>query len=156
MEPVVNADGEQEHGNGIHGGVEGHVHACKLQPPRETVSGSDGNHGEDEHVGGFSNASEIEPQNDAQQQHGCTGQHADLLPDGGAVVLCELSERERAHVTVVGGRDDLELHGLRPRRQVRLNIPEDVVAVIEGLAGHHKGDHDRTVRHPRVVGVLAR
>ena len=134
VETVVNTDRQQQHGDGIHGCVERHVHAGKLQPSGEAVGGSDRNNGEDQDVGGFPNTAEVEPQNDAQQEHRGTGEHADFLADGGAGILGELGERKGAQLAVVGGRHDLEFHRFRPSRQIGLHVAEDVVTVVQRLA----------------------
>ena len=37
VQAVVHPDGEQQDGNGVHGRVEGHLHADELQPSGEAV-----------------------------------------------------------------------------------------------------------------------
>ena len=155
VKAVVNTNRQQEDGDGIHRSVERHVHAGELQPSREAVGGGNGDHRENEHVGGLSNAAEVEPQNDAQQQHGGTGQHADFLANGGAVVFSELSEGKGTHVAVVGRCDDLKFHGFGPSRQISLYIAQDFVIVVKRFTRDHQRDHHRAVGDPRVTRIVA-
>ena len=154
MQAVVHADRQEQHGDGIHGGVEGHVEPCELQPSGQSVGGSNGDDGQHEDVGGFSHASEIKPQNNAQEHHGGTGQHSDFLSNGSTGIFCELSEREGAEAFVSGCGDDGGFHGLGPFRQIGLDVSKNFIAEINGFARHRQGHQHRSIAVPRVGGVI--
>ena len=134
MQSIVNPDGQKKNGDGIHGSVERHVHASKLQPARQSIRGGNGNDRQEQDVGRFPHASEIKPQDDAQQEHGCAGEHADFFPDGGAGIFSKLCKGEGSDIGVVGGSGNIGFHGFGPHGDVGLNITKNLVAVIERFA----------------------
>ena len=134
MEPVIHPDGQQKDGDGIHRRVERHVHACKLQPSGQSVGGNDGDHRQNEHVGGVPKAAEIEPKNDAQKHQRGACQNADFFSDGGVGVFGKLCKRKRPKGVVSGRSSKVILQGFGPEGEVGLNVPDDFVPVIHGLA----------------------
>ena len=78
VQAVIHTDGQQQNRDGVHGCVEGHLNARKLQPPGEAVGGPDGQHGQHHHVGRVPHATEIEPEDDTEQNEGRGGQDTNL------------------------------------------------------------------------------
>ena len=154
VQPVVHTNGQQQHWNGVHGGVEGHLYACKLQPAGEAVGGADGQHGQDHHVRGVPHATEVEPQDDAEQDEGGGGQDANFRTQAGVGPFGELSEGERPYdLSISFNQVGLErgdvLHDDGVDLVRRFHVPRG------GLAVDDQRDQHWAVAVPRRVAVLA-
>ena len=154
VQPVIYTDGQQQDWNGVHGRVEGHLNACKLQPAGQSVGGADRQHGQDHHVRRVAHASEVEPEDDTEQNEGRGGQDANLCSKAGVGPFGELSEGEGPYDIAVL-LDEVVLKPNNMLHDDRVHLVRGLNAPCCGLAVDDQRDEHRAIALPRGRAVLA-